>query len=53
MRGPLSGPGDYVRNIPVVVAIDGNDKEIIPDLSGSADVLLETKRTYYSSREKR
>jgi HlyD family secretion protein len=40
MRGPASGTGDYVRNVPVMVAIDGNDREIIPDLSGSADVVL-------------
>lgn len=40
MRGPMSGTGDYVRNVPVAVAIDGSDREIIPDLSGSADVVL-------------
>jgi multidrug resistance efflux pump len=40
MRGPSSGTGDYVRNVPVLVAIDGTDREIIPDLSGSADVVL-------------
>jgi multidrug efflux pump subunit AcrA (membrane-fusion protein) len=31
----------YVRNIPVRVAIDGNDPRVIPDLSGSADVILD------------
>jgi HlyD family secretion protein len=40
MRGPMSGSGDFVRNVPVTVSIDATDREIIPDLSGSADVLL-------------
>jgi HlyD family secretion protein len=40
MRGPSVGTGDYVRNVPVVVAIEAGDREIIPDLSGSADVVL-------------
>jgi HlyD family secretion protein len=44
MRGPSSGTGDYVRNVPVMVAIDGNDREIIPDLSGSADVVLREEK---------
>lgn len=44
MRGPNSGTGDYVRNVPVVVAIDGTDRKIIPDLSGSADVVLGTEQ---------
>ncbi len=44
MRGPNSGTGDYVRNVPVVVAIDGADRKIIPDLSGSADVILGTEK---------
>jgi multidrug resistance efflux pump len=44
MRGPNSGTGDYVRNVPVIVAIDGADREIIPDLSGSADVVLGTEK---------
>jgi hypothetical protein len=44
MRGPNSGTGDYVRNVPVAVAIDGADREIIPDLSGSADVVLGTEQ---------
>jgi multidrug efflux pump subunit AcrA (membrane-fusion protein) len=33
-----------VRNVPVAVAIDANDREIIPDLSGSADVVLNTEK---------
>jgi membrane fusion protein (multidrug efflux system) len=44
MRGPSSGTGDYVRNVPVLVAIDGSDREIIPDLSGSADVVLSEEK---------
>jgi multidrug resistance efflux pump len=44
MRGPNSGTGDYVRNVPVIVAIDASDREIIPDLSGSADVVLGTEK---------
>ncbi len=40
MRGAASGTGDYVRNVPVSVSIEASDREIIPDLSGSADVLL-------------
>jgi multidrug resistance efflux pump len=44
MRGPMSGTGDYVRNVPVAVAIDSNDREIIPDLSGGADVVLGTQK---------
>jgi HlyD family secretion protein len=44
MRGPMSGSGDFVRNVPVAVAIDGNDREIIPDLSASADVVLDTEK---------
>jgi multidrug efflux pump subunit AcrA (membrane-fusion protein) len=31
----------YIRSIPVRVAIEGNDPRVIPDLSGSADVILE------------
>jgi HlyD family secretion protein len=33
----------YMRTIPVVIAIEGADKRVIPDLSASADVLLERK----------
>ena len=52
MRGPMSGTGHYVRNVPVAVAIDGSDREIIPDLSGSADVLLsEDKDVLLVARE--
>jgi hypothetical protein len=43
MRGPSTGTGDYVRNVPVAVAIETNDRKIIPDLSGSADVVLGTE----------
>jgi HlyD family secretion protein len=42
MRGPMAGTGNYVRNVPVVVAIEATSREIIPDLSGSADVVLGT-----------
>jgi multidrug efflux pump subunit AcrA (membrane-fusion protein) len=31
----------YIRSIPVRVAIEGNDPRVIPDLSGSADVILD------------
>jgi multidrug resistance efflux pump len=44
MRGPMTGTGDYVRNVPVAVTIDGRDREIIPDLSGGADIVLETEK---------
>jgi multidrug efflux pump subunit AcrA (membrane-fusion protein) len=30
----------YIRSIPVRVAIDGSDPRVIPDLSGSADIIL-------------
>jgi hypothetical protein len=43
MRGAATGTGVYVRNVPVLVAIEGNDREIIADLSGSADIALETE----------
>ena len=33
----------YIRNIPVRVIIEGQDNRVIPDLSASADVLLERK----------
>jgi len=33
---------NYIRNIPVRVAILGSDNRVIPDLSASADVLLAT-----------
>ena len=33
----------YVRNVPVRVAIDGEDLRLIPDLSAAADVVLEHK----------
>jgi len=41
MRG-LRGGGqtNFVRNVPVAFAIETEAKEIIPDLSGSADILL-------------
>jgi HlyD family secretion protein len=44
MRGPMSGSGNYVRNVPVRVSIEASDREIIPDLSGSADVLLHDEK---------
>jgi multidrug efflux pump subunit AcrA (membrane-fusion protein) len=31
----------YIRTIPLKVAIDGSDPRLIPDLSGSADVVLD------------
>ena len=40
MRGQNTGTGVYVRNVPVMVAIEGDDREIIPDLSGSADLVI-------------
>lgn len=33
---------DYIRNVPVRIAIDGADPRLIPDLSAHCDVLLET-----------
>jgi len=45
MSGPLGGGRtDFVRNVPVVFAIEAQAKEIIPDLSGSADILLEVHK---------
>lgn len=42
MRGPRGGGrANFVRNVPVALAIEAEAKEIIPDLSGSADILLE------------
>lgn len=32
----------YIRNVPIRIAFDSVDKRLIPDLSGSADVLLES-----------
>jgi multidrug resistance efflux pump len=34
---------NYIRNVPVRVQIDGVDPRVIPDLSASADVLLEQR----------
>ncbi|HUQ92796.1 MAG TPA: HlyD family efflux transporter periplasmic adaptor subunit [Bryobacteraceae bacterium] len=31
----------YIRNVPVRLVIDGNDSRLIPDLSASADVVVE------------
>ena len=45
MRGPRgSGRTNFVRNVPVALAIEAEAKEIIPDLSGSADILLEAHK---------
>ena len=45
MRGPRGGGRtDFVRNVPVAIAIEAQSKEIIPDLSGSADILLEAHK---------
>jgi multidrug efflux pump subunit AcrA (membrane-fusion protein) len=33
----------YIRNVPIRVQIDGHDPRVIPDLSASADVVLERK----------
>ena len=45
MRGPRGGGRtDFVRNVPVAIAIEAQAKEIIPDLSGSADILLEAHK---------
>ena len=33
----------YMRTIPVVISIEGADNRVIPDLSASADVVLEQK----------
>ncbi|MEJ7606170.1 MAG: efflux RND transporter periplasmic adaptor subunit, partial [Bryobacteraceae bacterium] len=33
--------GNYIRTVPVRVTIEGNDPRLIPDLSASADVVLE------------
>ena len=42
MRGPRSMTrAEYVRSVPVTFAIEAQAPEIIADLSGSADVLLE------------
>jgi len=44
-RGPRSrGRTNFVRNVPVAFAIEAQAKEIIPDLSGSADILLEVHK---------
>ena len=45
MRGPRGGGRtNFVRNVPVALAIEAEAKEIIPDLSGSADILLEAHK---------
>ena len=31
----------YIRSIPIKVAFDGSDPRLIPDLSGSADIVLD------------
>ena len=44
-RGPRGGGRtNFVRNVPVAFAIEAEAKEIIPDLSGSADILLEAHK---------
>lgn len=37
-----SRQGDYIRNVPVRVRILGADSRLIPDLSASVDVIMET-----------
>jgi HlyD family secretion protein len=34
----------YLRTIPVLISIEGHDNRVIPDLSASADVVLEQKQ---------
>jgi multidrug resistance efflux pump len=36
--------GSYVAEIPVRLRIDGRDARLLPDLTGSADVILNTER---------
>jgi multidrug efflux pump subunit AcrA (membrane-fusion protein) len=35
----------YIRTVPIRLAIEGNDPRLIPDLSASADVILERAQT--------
>jgi Cu(I)/Ag(I) efflux system membrane fusion protein len=41
----------YVRTIPVRIAIEGSDPRVIPDLTGSADVVLEEDQGILIPRE--
>jgi cobalt-zinc-cadmium efflux system membrane fusion protein len=41
----------YVRTIPVRIAIQGNDPRVIPDLTASADVVLEKDEGVLIPRE--
>ena len=41
-RGPRGARDTYVKQIPIRVSIESRDSKVLPDLSGSADVVLET-----------
>ena len=35
-----SGPSSYMKNIPVLIALEEQDRRVLPDLSASADIML-------------
>ncbi len=35
-----SGPSSYMKNIPVLIALEEQDERVLPDLSASADIML-------------
>jgi HlyD family secretion protein len=42
-RGPRGARDTYVKQIPIRVSIESRDSKVLPDLSGSADVVLQTE----------
>ena len=42
--GGLRSASAYIRNVPIRVKIEGSDPRLIPDLSASADVVIEKAR---------
>ena len=42
-RGPRGARDTYVKQIPIRVSIESRDNKVLPDLSGSADVVLKTE----------
>jgi multidrug resistance efflux pump len=42
-RGPRGARDTYVKQIPIRISIESKDRNVLPDLSASADVILETE----------
>ena len=44
-RGPRGARDTYVKQIPIRVSIESRDDKVLPDLSGSADVAIQTEES--------